>query len=420
MLVSQKIAKPLAAVIDSAYARALEAREAVEHRLASIPRQESEVRQWQENLPAMAALHYPGHDVLSYPVQTRMQREFATLKRYQSELPERIGCYATALRAIDRTIEEILGLIKRSSTTGPMVPWPPLPKVLRDDSWPRGWPPRPSLCECDKVGEMAYSFDSNCLLPPPRMSSPTSFTLDIAKHVIELESLYEEGVSSFTFSFEDYLNGITSSRWPAIIEVVRCGISWPQLDRYLAECKQPWLPKFFVDETFGLRGTVERRDELADLMARISPDAGRWYLSTQPSRYRVQSFDDLAPGILEELMAIGLVRWGPDMPPEKLLYEVPFSEVKLLFLLAGLPPPRGFDAAVARYGELVLAHGEDYLKRRIHGFIDPSEVIEVREVDGWHREERLGPRARANVLVSTLVLLNEGDSGALEVISWNN
>lgn len=420
MLVSQKIAKPLAAVLDSAYARALEAREAVEHRLASIPRQETVVRQWQENLPAMAATHYPGYDVSSYPVQTRIQREFATLERYQAELPERLDRYATTLQTIDRTIEEVLGLIKRASPSGPTVPWPPLPKVLQDDLWPSGWPPRPSPCECGGVGEMAYIFDSNRSLPPPRLSSPTLFTLDIADHVIELESLYEEGVRSFTFAFEDYLNGVTSSRWPAIIEVVRCGICWPQLDRYLAECKQPWLPQFFVDETFGLRGTLERRDELADLMAEISPDVGRWYLSTQPMRYRVQTFDDLAPSVLEELMAIGLVRWGPDMPPEELLHEVPFSEVKLLFLLAGLSPPRGFDAAVARYGELVLAHGEDYLKRRIRSFVDPSEVIEVREVDGWHREERLGPRARANVLVSTLVLLNDRDPEALQVISWNN
>jgi hypothetical protein len=420
MQVQKKIAKPLATVLNSTYARAMEAREAVEHRLASIPRQEGVVRQWQENPKAMAATHYPNCEVSSYPVQTRIQRELETLERYQTELPERLNRYAMALQAIDLAIEDVLVANSRAASSWPTVPWPSIPKVLHDDSWPSNWPPRPSPCECGGVGEMAYIFDSNRSLPPPRLSSPTLFTLDIADHVIELESLYEEGVRSFTVALEDYLNGETSSRWPAIIEVVRCGICWPQLDRYLAECKQPWLPKFFVDETFGLRGTLERRDELADLLAEISPDAGRWYLSTQPMRYRVQSFDELAPSVLEELMAIGLVRWGPDMPSEELLLEVPFSEVKLLFLLAGISPPRGFDAAAARYGELVLAHGEDYLKRRIRRFVDPSEVIEVREVDGWHREERLGPRARANILVSTIVLLNDGDPEALQVISWNN
>jgi len=118
-------------------------------------------------------------------------------------------------------------------------------------------------------------------------------------------------------------------------------------------------------------------------------------------------------------MAVGLVRWGADMSPKELLRELPFSEVKLLFLLGGLSAPKGFDVAVARYEELVSAHGEDYLRQRIRSFVDPSEVIEVREIDGWHREERLGPRARANVLVSTLVLLSEGNRGALQVIDWN-
>lgn len=420
MEVQKKIPKPLAAVLDSTYARAIEAREAVEHRLASISRQEGVVRQWQENPKAMAATHYPDFEVSSYPVQTRMRQEFETLKRYHTELPERLERYAKALQALDRTNQDVLVANKRASPSWPTVLWPSLPKELHDDPWPSGWPPRPSPCECVGADEMEYEFDPSRSLPPPRPYSPTSFTLSIADHEIELETAYEEGIYSFQSAFDDYLNGVIGSRWPAIIEVVRCGICWPQLDRYLSECEQPWLPKSFVDETFGLRGTLERRDELADLMAKVSPDAGRWYLSTQPMRYRVQSFDDLAPSVLEELMAIGLVRWGPDMPPEELLREMPFSEVKLLFLLAGLSPPRGLDAAAARYGELVLPHGEDYLKRRIRSFVDPSEVIEVCEVDGWHREERLGPRARANILVSTLVLLNDRDTEALQVILWNN
>jgi hypothetical protein len=365
--------------------------------------------------------HYtlPRHDVSSYPVQTRIQREFETLKRYQAELPERLDCYTTALLVIDRTIEEVLAAVNRASSYGPTVPWPILPKVLQDDPWPSDWPPRSSQYERDGPEEMAYIFKLNRSLPEQRLPSPTSFTLDIVGHEIKLKTLYEEGVSSFTTALNDFLTGSTSSRWPAIIEAVRCGIGWPQLDRYLAECKQPWLPEDFVGEMFGLRGTLERRDQLADIMAQISPDAGRWYLSTQPMRYRVRGFDDLDHSILEELMAVGLVRWGADMPVEELLHELPFSEVKSLFLLVDLSPPRGFDAAVARYRELVSAHGEDYLKRRIRSFVDPSDVIEVREVDGWHREERLGPRARANVLVSTLVLLDEENSGALQVISWD-
>lgn len=417
MQVPKKIAKPLATVLNSTYARAMQAREAVEHRMASMPRQEDVVRQWQEDPVVMAATHYPDFGVSSYPVQNRMQQEFETLERYRTELPERLKCYAAALQAIDQTVEDVLISSRRASPSWPTVPWPSPPKVLRDDPWPSDWPQRPQSCDCEGEDGLAYTFDTNRLLPPPRPSSATLFTLNIADHEVELESLYEEGVNSFRSAFEDYLYGLTSSRWPAIIEVIRCGICWPDLDRYLAESSQPWLPRFFVDETFGLRGTLNRRDELADLMAEISPDAGRWYLSTQPMRYRIENFGDVDQSILEELMAVGLVRWGPDMPIHEMLREIPFSEVKLLFLLAGSSPPRGFDSAVARFGELLLAHGEDYLKRRIRKFVDPSAVIEVREIDGWHREERLGPRARANVLVSTLILLNDGDPEALQVIA---
>jgi hypothetical protein len=418
MQVPKKIAKPLAAVLNSTYARAREAREAVEHRLASMPRQEEVVRQWQENPTAMAATHYPNFEVSSYPVQTRMQREFNTLERYRTELPDRIKYYAAALQAIDQTVQEVLAASRLALPSWPTVPWPSLPKVLNEDSWPSDWPQRPGPLEGVRADELTYTFDTNRSLKPPRLASPTPFSLAIAGHEIKLESRYEEGVSSFKFAFENYLNGVTSSRWPAIIEVIRCGIFWPELDSYLAECKQPWLPRLFVEETFGLRGTLRRRDELADLMAKISPDAGRWYLSTQPMRFRIGTPGDVDQSILEELMAVGLVRWGSDMPLHELLREIPFSEVKFLFLLAGLSPPRGFDAAVGRYEELLLAHGEDYLKRKILKFVDISEVIEVREVDSWHREERLGPRARANVLVSTLVVLSDGDLEALQVISW--
>lgn len=420
MQAPRNVAKPLAIALNSAYTRAMEAREAVEHRLTSIPRQEAVVRQWQDDLPAIAAMHYPNHDVSSYPVQTRIQREFEKLERYRIELPERLASYAAALGEIDRTIPEVLELVKRSSFSGSTVPWPILPKILRNDPWPDSWPLRPSQVDREKPAEMAYVFQRNRSLPPPRLPSPTSFTLDITGQTIELEALYEDGVSSFELNLDEYLSGATSSRWPAIIEVIRCGICWPQLDHYLAECSHPWLPEDYVDETFGLRGTLKRREELAEFMAQLSPDTGRWYLSTQPMRYRIEHLRDFDDEIIEELMAVGLVRWGADMPPEELLRELPFSEVQSLFSLAGLSPPRGFDVAVKRYKELVSARGDEYLVRRIRNFVDPSEVIEVREIDGWHREERLGPRARANVLVSTLVLLDERNPGALQITAWNN
>lgn len=54
----------------------------------------------------------------------------------------------------------------------------------------------------------------------------------------------------------------------------------------------------------------------------------------------------------------------------------------------------------------------------IRQFVDPSTVIEIREPRGWHREARLGPRARANVMVCTLVLLHESDVGPRQILNW--
>lgn len=412
------VTKALAAVLNSAFARALEARKAVEHRLASIPRQESIVRQWQENLPDMAATNYPNHDVLSYPVQTRLQREFEKLERYNTELPERIARYSHSLKIIEQTIGEILVLTSGDSSLELEMPLPPYPAVLNDDPWPKHWPPRTSYGEKGKWDDSSYTFNINRVLPSKKLPSLTAFKLEIAGHIIELEALYSDGIEPFTTSLEDFLHGASSSRWPAIIEAIRCGIQWPQLDSYLVECKHPWLPEDFVNAEFGLRGTLERRDELADIMAEISPDAGRWYLAMQPMSYRLRSFRDLDHDIIEELMIVGLVRWGPDMHLGELLRELPFSEVKSLFALSALPIPRSFDGAVGRFEELVLARGEDYIRDWIANRLDISEMIEVLEVSGWYREERLGPRARANVLVSTLVLLNENNPGPIAVVQW--
>jgi len=419
MTSQKKIAKPLATVLNNTYARALEAREAVEHRLASLLRQEQVVRLCKVEPKANVLINLFNHETLHHIEQGRIQREINKLERYQSELPERLSNYDMALQAIDQVTEDVFAASNRASIKGATVPWPDLPKILLDDLWPSNWPPRPRLVQSDAVSGMAYVFDNNIYLPPPQLPSPKLFKLVIDGHVIELEALYEEGIGFFNSSLESYLSGLISSRWPAITEAVRSGIRWPQLDDYLAECEHPWLPKFFVDEFFGLRGTLERREELANIMAKISPDAGRWYLSMQPQRYSLKNFVKLDPRIIEELISLGLVRWGSDMPTEEMLREIPPSEVKLLFLLAGMPPPRGYEAAVSKYGELASVHGEEFIKQRIRRSIDPSEIIEVVEIEGWNSEERLGPRARANVLVSTLILLHDRNSEAQQVIRWN-
>ncbi len=396
----------------------MKAREEVEHRLASFPSQETLVQQWTENPTAMAARHYPQYEVLSYPVQTRIQREIEKLQRYNYELPERLEAYASALQAIERTSEEVQARSKRESDAL-LVPWPSQPNILTEDPWPTHWPKRyiePSPTHLSQPRH--FSFNTHRPLPPRRLPAPRRFTLTVAGLEIDFESRYEDGISPFITSLNDFLKGPASSRWPAIIEATRCGIRWPQLDRYLQECDKPWLPTDLVTEEFGLRGTLEQRDCLADLMAQVSAPTGRWYLSQHPGRTRLHKNIAAPTEIIEELVASKLLDWGPEMPPGEMLKEIPFEEVKSMLAMAGIWTPRSRNAQIKMYDKLVSVQGESAVGSWIREFVDPSTVIEVCEPQGWNREARLGPRARANVMVSTLVLLHEGDAGPRQILKW--
>lgn len=100
-----KSTDPLAIALSLAYDRALTAREAVEHRLTSIPPQEFLVQRWLNETAAIAAEQYSGFDINSYPVQTRIQRECEKLKRYNGEIDGRLVKYAAALKR-PRTVKE--------------------------------------------------------------------------------------------------------------------------------------------------------------------------------------------------------------------------------------------------------------------------------------------------------------------------
>jgi hypothetical protein len=129
--------------------------------------------------------------------------------------------------------------------------------------------------------------------------------------------------------------------------------------------------------------------------------------------------EDVDLELIEELMSINLIQWGPDMPPSELLRSIPFPEVKFLFAYADIVPPRGYDAAIAKYDLLLNAYGKDELMWEITNQVDATHIIEVLEPEGWDREDRLGPRARANILVISLIYLHEGHSGPLRILNWN-
>lgn len=413
-----KSTDPLAIALSLAYDRALTAREAVEHRLTSIPPQEYLVQRWLNETAAIAAEQYPGFDINSYPVQTRMQREREKLNRYNGEIDGRLVKYAAALKDLEQLKKKILSAKERASSLeikGMLKSWP---KILVRDPWPSYWPPQKKYRPREAIVHEAFSFMKNISLPVPPQPSLTPFHINLAGHEIELFARYQEGITFFQANIYAFNDQSHSSRWPAILEVIRCGIRWPLLDEYLKEADAPWLPREFVDETFGLRGSLTRRDELADVMNQVSQETAHWYLTNWTGR-SVLSEDFYDTYIIEELISIGLIKWGPDMPISELIRSIPFPEVKYLFAFADLPPPRSYNLAVARFNELLEACGKDEMRYKIKNLIDVSRIIDVLEVDGWDREERLGPRARANVLVSTLIMLDEGDSGPLSIIKFN-
>ena len=357
-------------------------------------------------------------DIHSYPIQTRIKNECDKLDRYQDEIDGRLVKYAESLEVLEQVKKKILSDKLRASSSEILSMLKSCPQVLRRNPWPDDWPSQVKFCRHEMPLHEAFSFVKKIDLPAPPLPTTSSFHINLAGHKIELFARYQEGIPFFKNKLLSYLYepGV-SSRWPAILEVIRCGIRWPLLERYLEEADKPWLPSEFVDEKFGLRGSLVRRDQLADFMNKISHEAAHWYLTQHTGPMILyEDFEDSE--IIEELMSIGLIKWGPEMPTCELLRNIPFLEVKSLFALAGLKLPRGYDAAIAKFDELVDAYGEDEIKEKIKKIIDVSRIIDVLEPDGWQREERLGPRARANVLVSTLVMLSEENAGPLCIINW--
>lgn len=413
----QKKKAPLAIALQLAYDRALSAREAVEYRLASMPPQQILVHRWIHDTLNIAAEEFPGMDLQSYPVQTRKNAEISKLERYETEIVDRAIKYKDSLASLALLLNKIHANDQYASLPEFKAILKAYPLQLRLNPWPTEWPESIKIISHDRARSKPISLSRYVDLPPTPTPSNTTFTVEIHGHQIELVARYEEGIHFFQEQLRAFCENKTSSRWPAILEAIRCGIRWPILDKYLKETNAPWLPDDFVSETFGLRGTLVRRDELADLLQRVSQGAAHWYLTQHTGRgYLHEEHVNLE--CIEELISIGLLHWGPDMPPSELIRGMEFAEVKFLFANAELAPPRGYDAAVAKYDQLLDAYGEEALKAEIVKQVDATHIIDVLEPDGWDREDRLGPRARANILVSSLIYLYEEHPGPLRIINW--
>ena len=123
--------------------------------------------------------------------------------------------------------------------------------------------------------------------------------------------------------------------------------------------------------------------------------------------------------LLDELVSVGLAQWGGAENLEVIATKVPYPEWRSMFILAGLKPPRSFREVAERLQELLAARSQEKVLEWVEDFVEPSKVILVREPEGCSSEDRLGIRARANVMVSTLVLMGEGDSeDPRVVVDW--
>lgn len=405
--------KPLAAVLKTCFARVEDAREAVEHRIASIPRQEKVVAEWVNDTAGKAGRDYPGHALDSYPVQTRMRREISQLERYRAELPERLREFAQALNAMESTSAEVDRMAEMGAFKGPTEPRPMPGAALAKRAWPKTWPmTRAEAQALTAVRDRLPSVDRAVALSA-RQPDFTEFVLSIGTHRLSMSARHSDGIETFKSELEDVTEGASSTRWRAILEAIRCDIRWPQLEAHLAK-PSPWLPTEFVGEEFGLRGSLLKREALSDLLVQLSPEAAHWYLAQMPGR--ASSEDLLMLGRKwGELVAARLVRVGEMLGIEEMLSGVPFAQVKSLFILAGLKPPTSFALAVSRFAEVRAIRTEAFLRAWLEEFFDPMGFVVVDEAPGIEREERLGPRARANVMVSSIVILAEGDPGALAI-----
>lgn len=408
----QSLPKPLANALATAYAHAADAREAAEHRFASIPPQEQLVAEWQRDTVVKASHDYPGHAVDSYPVQTRMSREIAKLRRYREELPQRLGAFARALQQMETVAREVDQLVERGVFKAAGVPRPKPGSALSQSAWPKSWPMSFHEARTEPIVRDQLPSIKPVMLTPCQPDQIEFFIL-IGERKLKMTARYVSGVERFRSEFEEYAEGQSSTRWRAILEAIRCDIRWPLLEQHLTK-PSPWLPEDFVGEEFGLRGSLAKREALSDLLVQLSPDAARWYLAQMPGRTPTQYAPDRSLE-LSELVSAGLVRVGEMMSVEEMLPGVPFPQIKNLFTLAGLKAPASFSLAASRFSEVRAFRDESYLRAWLEEFLDPRGYLVVLEPPSFTREERLGPRARANVMVSSLAMLAEGNRGALSI-----
>jgi hypothetical protein len=117
--------KRLAAKIRAAHRRVVSARECIEHYQERIRQHSARQAEYDGDPVRFAQVHYAGHGVDSYPVQTTIARNSEALSYYSSHLPEKIVALATADGELNRTEIAVLDEVKQiRGTSQGRIPWP--------------------------------------------------------------------------------------------------------------------------------------------------------------------------------------------------------------------------------------------------------------------------------------------------------
>lgn len=410
--------------LKEAYKRIAKRQEHVREIQESVGRREAELNVWRSGVPEWLIKRHryigsePTEDELKEYVENAERSVTIRLKDLEKALWE-LSRAITALDALEADVRRISKSRKGSAKEG-QLKWPKRPAYARNP-WPESFPLRPMSppVQAREPGPEIEIDDTPLVLPQP---TPHRLSIQLRGISVELDARHKDASLGFTSILYTLIEENRGSRWPAIDIAMRAGISCPTLDVYLDRTPNPWLPCAFVDEVFGLRGRPVRRDAISDRLVLISEEAAGTYLATPPKRFRwsfAHRFQENQYQ-LEELIWAGLVKWGPQMSLAELLVDVKLPEIKEFYERHGISPPRNKAEATLLLPSLVSRIGEGSVRDWLAAVVEPSDLFELIEIPGTCREERLAVRARANVLVSSLILLGEGDPGAMRLFSSLN
>jgi len=131
LVVRPLIPKKLASKLRAVFEKVRSQRDRLAHAEARIEDYQARVDEFEADPERFAELHYPGHEVNSYPVQTNLERTRENLAYRIDRMPVYLADLATAERLkIDVELEVLAELNAMRKDTPGRVAWPSEPPLL--------------------------------------------------------------------------------------------------------------------------------------------------------------------------------------------------------------------------------------------------------------------------------------------------